>query len=289
MTGWTPSLNSHSWTSAKSGVNVFGKGTVYRHSGHAVARVSEALGIGFGLTMTLEAGGVTGIQVDADDVSPVIVHGVPETAMAVFYTGLFDTFEETGWCRFPVVALFGHDAGRVVHRAAVLEQKLVRVELVVSTTKKPDCDRLVSCCFSDGLPDVALVDVDLPGLREVEVFGPGMAVVADELYRVPSTRPVFAGVADVLAGYVPQDNCPLQYLLQAHDVLNHHPCFMDSLLPVLYLPNPHGGDALDLKAPSKCSTTLWATQLRSPSLIEARSAGSWSLRGYRPYTTAVTG
>ena len=34
-----------------------------------------------------------------------------------------------------------------------------------------------------------------------------------------------------------------------------------------------------LKAPSKCSTTLWATQLRSPSLNGAKLAGSASLMG----------
>ena len=44
------------------------------------------------------------------------------------------------------------------------------------------------------MPDVALVDVDLSTLGEVEVFGPSVAVVADEFYGFPSAVLIFAAV-----------------------------------------------------------------------------------------------
>ncbi|MEW8688932.1 MAG: hypothetical protein AB2556_24195 [Candidatus Thiodiazotropha sp.] len=55
------------------------------------------------------------------------------------------------------------------------------------------------------MPDVALVDVNLSTLGEVKVFGPSVAVVADEFY-IYSTGPIFATVVDVLISNVPQDN-----------------------------------------------------------------------------------
>ena len=35
------------------------------------------------------------------------------------------------------------------------------------------------------MPDVALVEVDFPGLGKVEVFGPGVTIVDDEFYFAP--------------------------------------------------------------------------------------------------------
>ena len=65
--------------------------------------------------------------------------------------------------------------------AAVLEYKLVDYEASSLSTKKPDRRWLTLGGFPDGLPDVALVDADFSGLWEVEVFGPGMAIVANKL------------------------------------------------------------------------------------------------------------
>ena len=39
------------------------------------------------------------------------------------------------------------------------------------------------------MPDVALVEVDFPGLGKVEVFGPGVTIVDDEFYFTPSPLP----------------------------------------------------------------------------------------------------
>ena len=51
--------------------------------------------------------------------------------------------------------------------------------------------------FPDRIPDITLVNVHLSTLGEVEVFGPGMAVVDDELYWFPTTSPKLAAVVDV--------------------------------------------------------------------------------------------
>ncbi|KAJ7374350.1 hypothetical protein OS493_007439 [Desmophyllum pertusum] len=125
--------------------------------------------------------------------------------------------------------------------AAILEHKLVHIELFISTAEKPDRNRLISGGLLDGFPDVALVDMDLPGARKVEVFGPCVGFVADEFYFCPSTCLVFATVVDVLTGYVSQNNCPHDNFLEVNKRRRMCPGFVDSLLPLLYFLPPCGG------------------------------------------------
>ena len=90
--------------------------------------------------------------------------------------------------------------------AAVLEHELVDREPPVSTAQEPDRQWLTLGDFPDGVPDITLVDVDLSGLQEVEIFGTGMAVVADEFYYASdsvATSPIFAAVEDVFTNNVP--------------------------------------------------------------------------------------
>ena len=82
--------------------------------------------------------------------------------------------------------------------AAVLEHELVDREPPVSTAQEPDRQWLTLGDFPDGVPDITLIDVDLSGLREVEIFGPGVAVVADELYG-SMPRPIFTAVEDAMS------------------------------------------------------------------------------------------
>ena len=61
----------------------------------------------------------------------------------------------------------------------------------------------------DGMPDVALVDVDFPGLEKVEVFLAGVAIVDDVFYFTPDpiANPlVLSAVVDVFTGDIPQDD-----------------------------------------------------------------------------------
>lgn len=96
--------------------------------------------------------------------------------------------------------------------APVLENKLVNHQaLFLAAADEADGDWLTLGGFSDGFPDITLVDVDVYGLGEVEVLGPGVAVVVDELDKtmVPIFFPtVFAAVINVLASDVLQDDCP---------------------------------------------------------------------------------
>ena len=113
------------------------------------------------------------------------------------------------------------------------------------------------------MPDITLIDVELSGLREVEIFGPGMAVVVDESYYASdsvATSLVLATVVDVLTSNVPQDDCSFEDLFQLSYVIDRDAGFVDSLS----LPTPGSFVAVwvcpwPLKAPSKCSTTLGHT------------------------------
>ena len=63
------------------------------------------------------------------------------------------------------------------------------------------------------MPDVALVEVDFPGLGKVEVFGPGVTIVDDEFYFTPdpiATPLVLSAVVDVFTGDIPQDDCSFE-------------------------------------------------------------------------------
>lgn len=99
----------------KSGSNVPREGTVNRDAGHVVSGVTEPLEIRLGLAFPLKACWVTGLHVDADDVSRVVIHGSPKATVAVFDKGLLDVVEEAGRGRFPSFVLFGHNASCVVH------------------------------------------------------------------------------------------------------------------------------------------------------------------------------
>ena len=81
--------------------------------------------------------------------------------------------------------------------------------------QEPDRQRQTVSSFTDGMPDVALVEVDFPGLGKVEVFGPGVTIVDDEFYFTPdpiATPLVLSAVVDVFTSDVPQDDRPLDDL-----------------------------------------------------------------------------
>jgi len=40
---------------------------------------------------------------------PFELHRVPETAVAVLYTGSLDVLQKNGWGRLPVILFLGHD------------------------------------------------------------------------------------------------------------------------------------------------------------------------------------
>ena len=111
------------------------------------------------------------------------------------------------------------------------------------------------------MPDVALVDVDLSTLGEVEVFGPSVAVVADEFYGSMAAIPtstIFAIVEDDLTNNVPQDDCSFEDLFQLRYVIDRDAGFVDSPFPLLDLLSPCGTSPWPLKAPSS------APQLSGP-------------------------
>ena len=87
--------------------------------------------------------------------------------------------------------------------AAVLEHELVNREPPVSTAQEPDRQWLTLGDFPDGVPDITLIDVGLSGLREVEIFGPGVAVVAYKFNDSIFSQPIFAAVEDVFTSNVP--------------------------------------------------------------------------------------
>ena len=87
------------------------------------------------------------------------------------------------------------------------------------------------------MPDVALVEVNFPGLGKVEVFGQGVINVDDEFYFTPdhiATPLVLSAVVDVFTSDVPQDDRPLKDLFQFSHVVNSCTTFVNSLLPPLY-------------------------------------------------------
>ena len=144
----------------------------------------EPLKIGFGFTHTLEGCRIAGLHVDR---SPrVITHRVPEAAVAVLQAfsmsgrrlaGVgFQPFlsfaimlaawfspkvlsASSGLPNFAQIALSFVGLSCPVG-AAVLEHELVDRELSVLTAQEPDRPGY----FPDGVPDVALVDVDLSTL-----------------------------------------------------------------------------------------------------------------------------
>ena len=84
------------------------------------------------------------------------------------------------------------------------------------------CHKLVGreafalCGLTDCVPDAALVDVNLSGLRKVQFLAPGVAVVEGELdlasYAIPAPLVLFR-IVEVGPGEVAHDDCPLQYPL----------------------------------------------------------------------------
>ena len=116
--------------------------------------------------------------------------------------------------------------------AAVLEHELVEREPLVSTAQEPDRKWLTLGDFPDGVPDITLVDVNLSTLREVKIFGPGVAIVADEFYG-SMPRPIFAAVEDVFTSNVPQNDCSFEDLLQLSHVVNRGSSLMNPPLSIL--------------------------------------------------------
>ena len=194
----------------KPSADVFGEGAVNGDAHHAVGRVSKPLEPRLGVAQPLEACREAGLHVNADNLPCVVLHRLPEAAVAVLQAGLLDILQEAGCCWLPAVSLFGRDALRVVlpegsvsqgwvaqgiagllqslvhlsrpKGASVLGHKLVNRELLVSCpTQEPDGFRLVLGGLLDGFPDIAFKEVDLSAWVEVEVFGPGVAIVADEV------------------------------------------------------------------------------------------------------------
>ena len=97
------------------------------------------------------------------------------------------------------------------------------------------------------MPDVALVEVDIPGLGKVEVFGPGVTIVDDEFYFAPdpiATPLVLSAVVDVFTGDIPQDDCSFEDFLLVGNALNGCTAFMNSLLPLMYFLSPCGCKSL---------------------------------------------
>ena len=99
-------------------------------------------------------------------------------------------------------------------------------------------------CFPNSLPDVALVDVNLSTLGEVEVSWPSVAVVADEFHRLPSAVPISAAVEYVFSSNVPQDDVSFEDLFQFSHVTDRGAGFVDSLFPLLDLMSPCGCNTL---------------------------------------------
>ena len=63
----------------------------------------EPLKIGFCFTYTLEGCRIAGLHIDADDVSRIVVHRVPQPAVSVLHTSLLNVLEEAGWGWLPGV------------------------------------------------------------------------------------------------------------------------------------------------------------------------------------------
>ena len=98
------------------------------------------------------------------------------------------------------------------------------------------------------MSDVALVDVHLSRLRKVEVFGPGVIFVDNDLYFIPDTvtpKPVLSAVIYDLTGDDPQDESSFE------DFLNGYTNFANPFFPLR-----------DFSSPCKC------TSLASQSALE---------------------
>ena len=70
-------------------------------------------------------------------------------------------------------------------RSAVREYKLRYRQLFVPSSQQPDCPGFAPRSLFDRFPYVAFVGVHFARLGEAEVGAPGVAVVADELDRLP--------------------------------------------------------------------------------------------------------
>eukprot|EP00061_Rhincodon_typus_P018089 g47112.t1 len=168
--------------------------------------------------------------------------------------------EERDWCRLPAVALSGNDAGRMVNPKGPFGQCFISPSLA---------GRLDSCVGLLRPVDVALVYADLPTLGEVEVFGPGVAVVDDEL-NIRTTRLVFATVVDVCTGDVFQDDRPPKDLLKLSHIICRGARVMDPLFPLLdFLLNTIGNLYV--------ANIKWVFCLYSPCRIDHSSAVDFKL------------
>ena len=81
----------------------------------------------------------------------------------------------------------------------------------------------------DGVPDIAFVKVDLSGGWEVEVLGPSVAVMDDEV-QICSTRFILAAVIYGLSRDVPQEDRSLEDVLEHCHIVDHGAFLMDPLL-----------------------------------------------------------
>ena len=93
------------------------------------------------------------------------------------------------------------------------------------------------------MPDIALVEVDSPGLGKVEVFGPGVTIVDNEFYFTPdpiATPQVLSAVVDVFTGDIPQDDCSFEDFLQVGNILNGCTTFVNYVLPFQNFLSPCG-------------------------------------------------
>lgn len=207
--------------------------------------------------------------------------------MAMFHISLLDVIQEADWCWLPAAALFGCSAGCVVNpespvskglitqdsagflellmgllglvSTALLEHKLADTELFVhsiaTTSKEPDGDWLVLGRLPDCIPHITIIDVDLSRLWEVEIFGPSMTIVDNELNMVVFFL-VFVTVVDVFTSSILQDDHVLKDPHQICNVLNRSPRFMELLLLLCVFWYHVEVSPCPLKVPSKCSTTI---------------------------------
>ena len=87
--------------------------------------------------------------------------------------------------------------------------------------------------------------MDFSALAKVEVFGPGVPVVADELHFTSdsiTTKLILEAIVDVLTRDVVDDDCRFENPFQCSShVVNYGASLMNSLLPLLYFLVPSCG------------------------------------------------
>ena len=148
--------------------------------------------------------------------------------MSVFNASLLDIIYCGSLDRLPTVAFFGHDTCCTIDfkdsfgqcfvvcegltgllkifvrlccaiSATILQDELVHIQLFILASKQPNCNWPILRSLSNSLPNIILVDVDFPALWEVELFGPSVTIVDNELNISISITSVFVSIIDIFA------------------------------------------------------------------------------------------